>query len=290
MAIAVVYGNKLGTMLAGFAADYCAICRDIREFAVHQLTTVSHVYWIPTSSPKAVGCVAQCTTCGTCIAVNPQCFAALAIAQGSELSSLIDSTNPAALQERDERKRIEAAAREGALPEQARVALISEPFQLLAPLVEDLYARRQRRGSGQSAVMAIASVFSPIHVVDTAPTGTLAPAATICLLVAMFVPLGLLAAGMVSVDRGPAPKWSWISALVVLSISIYGIAKFQSLRRARVLRERVLPLLACSLRCLNPTLEEVRQTMQSYAANGLRIGSAFEAEDLCAASNASEDG
>src|SRR4051812_25887555 len=101
MAIAVVWGNRQGSSLTGFVADYCVICRDIREFAVHQLTVVSHVYWIPTSSPKPVGCVAQCTTCATCAAVDPQAFIGFASTHGVDLRALIDGTNPAAVQQRD---------------------------------------------------------------------------------------------------------------------------------------------------------------------------------------------
>jgi len=201
----------------------------------------------------------------------------------ADLHRLVGATNPSAYQLRDDRRRLEAAVRQRTTPSLTRMRLISEPFQLLAPVVESLYAT-DRRAARTPRLSEIAMIFSPVHVIETGtPTGTLSPGATWCLLATIFVAIGLFVAGGLAADGGKAmPWWSYTGAVLALVLGIASIAKFQAAYRGRVLRSRVLPRLANSLRCFEPTLDEIRETMAGYAANGFRIGTAFRAEDVWA--------
>src|SRR5438034_11370911 len=162
MGSAVVCSQKQRTSLLGFVADYCAICRDVRPYAVHQLAVVSHVYWIPTGAAKPVAQVRTCLGCGAVQPVDEQ-YPALAPEFDGDVARLAAQTNPRAFEARAERESLESAAREGALAEPARKQLLSEPFWLLAPMVENLYARNQR-AARKTRLVDVAMIFSPIHV------------------------------------------------------------------------------------------------------------------------------
>jgi hypothetical protein len=251
----------------------------VSAFVVHQISVVAHVYWIPTAAARPVSRVGRCTWCGTAAIVEPDMFAALAPDFDGDLPALVTLTNPGVPADYERHCQELAAARRGAIPPKERMRLISEPLQLLAPLVDELYARRLKREGIRWAEALM--VLSPIHVIETGPaTGSLCPAATVALLVTIATPIALIFIGIAMAGDGPAPWWSFAFAALSVPSGILLIAMLQTRNRRRVLAECVFPLLARSLHPLQPDIAELHQALRACADAGLHIGAAVEAGAL----------
>src|SRR5947207_4419911 len=214
MAIPIVWGQKGKSSALGFVADYCVVCRDIRAFVVHRLSVVAHVYWIPTGAPREVDRVATCTECRVSTAANYGADVRYVRDFDGDIGRLAAMTNPRANMARAEQRHREAQAAGRSLPEDARLQTIAEPFQLLAPTVENLYAR-DRRAARRVTAKDVAMLFSPIHVIETGPsTGALAPAASVCLIASIILAPTVLLCGIPAAGKGePLPWWSYTGAI-----------------------------------------------------------------------------
>lgn len=281
MAVAVVWGQKERATFLGFAADYCPICRTIQPFAVHRISVVSHIYWVPTGKARPVAEVGTCTVCGTGMPVDAKVYSGFSRQEHGDLKGLIAATHPAAVKIYQQQTQLAQLAARGKLGVEQRAELLSQPFQLLAPLAESLYARKKTAAQPSAVSLAVA-LFSPVHVIHTSkPTAQLSFPATLCVLVAVFGPIASLVAGMIASPNGqPMPLVYVFAAVGSLVGGIVATVIASRIHRTRTIARRVLPLLTQSLAPLEPTPPELKAVMAAYSSAGYRIGDVCSPEQL----------
>jgi len=245
----IVWGKKQKLKYLGFVADYCVICRQIQPLFVKEVGMISHVYWIPHGDVEVLGHIGICEVCGVSMAVNPQTYTGFSPDCDSGIERLIADTYPTIREYlRDRFELYERAKRHTAISsEDARMSMIIEPFQLLAPLVEEKFGRNPVLGSA-AAASCVSTVFTPIG-----------------LFIVWCVTQGYI--------------WLILSGVAI----VFGIALtcfLQARHRRSFIRKNFLPLLVRSLRELNPKIQEVDSALTSCASQGLKIGTECEAEEV----------
>lgn len=131
----IVWGTKQRYPKIGFAADFCPICRDFREFRLHEVRVVSHVYYVPLGKGKPAGFRVDCPDCGVRMYQDELGFEDTTPSPSSSIDESISVTNPGIREIYSNRMVIEKELASGALPEdpEIRSALLFEPFEALAP-------------------------------------------------------------------------------------------------------------------------------------------------------------
>lgn len=245
----IVWGKKKEVKYLGFVADYCVICRQIQPFYVKELGMVSHVYWIAHGDAEVVGHIGTCADCRVPMGVNPQTYKEFSPDCDSGIERLIADTYPAIREALHERFEVYEKAKRyvSTSSENTRMSVILEPFQLLAPLVEEKFGRNM----------------------------ALSPAATVSGILTVFAPIFLLS------------FWSATERYIGLILSgtsiVLGIIITRHLQvqwREGFFRRSILPKLGHSLRELNPRIQEVECALEICDTQGLKIGTKLKAEEV----------
>ena len=144
--VLIVWGTKRVEKTLGFVADFCYLCREIREFKVNSVSMVSHVYYLPTGSGKLAGHYRQCTTCACQLNAEPGKYRDFGRKNELNLPRLIQVTYPNIEQHYAQRLQVEEALKSnpGQITGNARSDLIAEPFHLLSHKVEARFKKINR--------------------------------------------------------------------------------------------------------------------------------------------------
>jgi hypothetical protein len=135
----IVWGTKRVEKTLGYVADFCYLCREIGKFKVNSVSMVSHVYYLPTGSPKLVGHYRECTTCASHLNAEPNRYHDFSRRQNDlDLPRLIQTTYPDIEQHYAQRLKLEEELKSspGQIIGNDRSNLIAEPFRLLSYKVD----------------------------------------------------------------------------------------------------------------------------------------------------------
>lgn len=242
----IVWGTKHRYPKLGFAADFCPICRDFREFHLHEVREVSHVYYVSLGKGKLVGFRIDCPDCGVQLYQDELGIEDTTPSPSSSIDESISLTNPSIREAYAKRMAIEKELASGALPEEPNIrsALLFEPFEALAP--------EMARGTAETRIDL---------------PGSLGCLGTIIAVVIAGFATSFLSE---SFGRGPAAEETVI--FVILGVGLVGTAYTLwqlHLSARRWLEKRIIPKLNRALAPLRPTTAEIEEIIAAYKQHGL---------------------
>lgn len=244
----IVWGEKLVYRRFSYVADFCPNCRDIRIFELKRAGSASHVYYISAGEGELVGFERTCKECTTVVSTDPKKYATVS----NKLLTLADLKNqtfPSVDAVLAEHLEMELRVQNDPLsftPEE-RKTLIRSRFVLLSPKVERRFASTHLdKEIGLTLVGSIALLsIGPVVVHEIAPDTDVTPFAL------LFIALGL--------------------ALVI----------WQALASSgRFMKREILPILASTLRPLNPTNSELSSAISELKQLRHKIGEKTKLADL----------
>ena len=71
----IIWGRKITRRKLGFIADFCAICRTPKPFALERVGSAGHLYFVSFGKGKLVGFERTCTECATSFAAEEATYA-----------------------------------------------------------------------------------------------------------------------------------------------------------------------------------------------------------------------
>ncbi len=236
----IVWGTKQVKRRLGYVADFCPICRSIQAHQVDRLGMAGHIYYIPFGEGKLVGYHGTCCTCSLLTNADPNLHSKVSKTLMPNLQDLIQESFPNIETHYAQRLDIEQNLKQ--LPR-------SLPDELRQALLEEpfrLIAPMLDIGDG----MYYFDRNSLIGAVMTMVT-------------LMFVSV-----------LGAAGLFIFLGSLCYTCFELF----FQ--RRRKYLKRTLIPMLAQTLRPLNPTLDELRSCLNQLAIARKRLGLKLKPEVL----------
>jgi hypothetical protein len=235
----LIIGSTVRKRPAGFAADYCTVCREAAVMRVHEHRRVWTVYFVPVTAGRPFELWAACPTCTTRFLRPVGHYATFLTATGP-LDLAAERTNPRLAEEIRVRDAWEEVLLEGETDPQLRLTAIDEVIRSL----EADAIRRQVSGWYESATTLIAAGAIVL---------TAAAAITTVTAPALAWPCGVAA----------APFWAWL---------VYRMVRGQTRARARMVEGRI----ARALLYLDPTDEELRIVRGTLAKAGSSVAKGLD--------------
>jgi hypothetical protein len=241
-----IWGKKAVRHSIGYVADFCPVCRDLRRFEVKRIGMASHIYYIPLGEGALLGHVRTCAECGIDLNARPEVYKQVARARDGA-AELAAQTRPDWQQVHAERLGLERhiATSADKLPADLRKWLIREPFELLAPLVEQRFGRSQFEWRTAAAVVVLL-----VLIVIAAELSNAYPT--------QF-------------------EWFYGPAFV---IGIGGIVWQLMGVKKRYLESKIYPVIARSLRPIRPTMAELEAAAREIRAGGHKLGKLMDISAL----------
>ena len=234
----IISGKKRTRTRHGYVADFCPLCRDVREFAVWRLGRDFHLYWLSVNEAEFLGFEATCRTCGHLRPTLLEEYAHVSERRLPNLKSLELSTFPDLREVAAERLEVERTLqRGGTLPTEVRASLLREPFLELEPI---LRGRRPRLD------------------ISAAATGLI-----------VLALLGATAAGM-ALAENPTAKLVFAGIFMVCGL-VGGLLaiRVQDAESHRWFRKKAPARVARWLRPLRPNHDELRRIVDELAEAGV---------------------
>lgn len=231
----ILWGSKTLKRNAGFAADYCAVCRIPAVMQITEHRQVRTIYFVPIGHGKPFELWASCPEC-TSRFVRPVGYYTMIATESGSLEQVAGWTNPAVMHGAEFRAKIEVAAKSGKADPQDRLAIFRE---IIGSLEADAVNRQvSGRYESTTALIAVLAIFG----------------AAIAAVLAVTAP----------------PVWAWglgsvsLPALVWL---VYRIVRGQSRYRARLVEQRI----ARALTPFSPTDDELHTVRASLVDAGSTV-------------------
>lgn len=246
----IVWGRKLVRTKLGRVADHCPVCHGVRAFTLQRVGSAGHLYYISLGEGELVGHERVCRDCGTAFRAEPGSYAAI-VRKKTSLKQLVRDTFPDVAQVHRERLALEEKAHTHpeALTPHERDTLIRTPFVCLMPRVEQRFANTQ---IDKETGLALLGALLLVAVVP----------ALVKPLWPDQVELGVLAGLVLGI------------ALVAWQVLVSG---------RRYMRRHIVPLLARSLKPLQPTEGELRSVQADLKKARHKMGQKLWLPDLQAA-------
>lgn len=130
----IVWGKYSLTKYLGYVADFCPICRDIRNCRLLQMALINHIYFIPIGRKEIVAYRGICQECGYAINTDLNKYQAVVKSSTNEIPKLSRETFPNLTEYYADRLELEKQLkRDGGafMPREERINLILEPFLLM---------------------------------------------------------------------------------------------------------------------------------------------------------------
>ncbi|MDP7131229.1 MAG: hypothetical protein QF437_12110, partial [Planctomycetota bacterium] len=255
-----IWGKKVVQKKAGFRAEFCPICRDVKAHFVKELVEVSHLYYIPMGRGTKEAYRIICEGCKSDY-YDTESEHLDTIAAPDPLTELVRTTNPEMVEELSDRMNLERQISENpmSLSEEDREGLIIEPFLHLAGSLEV-------DAKGSTKIDGFMLKCFAGWVAYTGLTIALVPwLSTIKSLNRQLRQFGMDIIGAVAISIG----------VVALLLLVWCMIT----KKKRHLNRHVLPLLARSLRPLQPSREELAETIEYICEMDLEIGK-VDADEL----------
>lgn len=250
----IVWGRKRKDKTLGYAAEFCPFCREIKPVKVIEERMIGHIYGIGLGSGDLLGYRGICDSCKARIAVSPYNYSSYEKQIDPSIDRLISNTNPGIhnlMAERLEAERIVQSF--GTLDQETRSTLIDEPFNALVDEFEKRGAQTQM--DWKCGISLAAIIVLPIIIA--------------------IVANDVLGIREDRFDSLVLPIMGY-SALLSLIMAVYFIFTTNS----RYNREFIYPLLGRSLKPLDPTLEELSNTLDALRQDGFYIGKKLKARTV----------
>lgn len=148
----IISGRKKVTRKLGYVAEVCPNCRQIRSMKVSRTGMASHIFFVATSPGYLLDFVGECQTCAGLFVVQPTDYPRFQRRKKTELSVLVETTNPKLLPDNEE-----------ALSEYHRMAALRDPFLRFNRGLEDRYGEGSKF-DWPSGLTLIATLAVPIAI------------------------------------------------------------------------------------------------------------------------------
>ena len=244
----IFWGRKTIRRKKGYVADFCPLCRTPNSFLLERVGSAGHIYGISFGEGKLVGFERTCQECGIAFAADPNTYVSF-LKKPASLNELVIQTFPNLRVVLRERLALEEKIRQSpkTLAREERDALIRSPFLLLSAKVEKRFsAVHIDKGVGLSMIAALALVLVGLEGLKP-----IAPPDSQAELITIFFATGL--------------------SIVVWQIVMSG---------KRFMRRQIVPLLAKSLRPLQPSEPELAAALSELKKSKYKIGKKLKLEDL----------
>lgn len=244
---ALAKGVKVFREDLGWVADWCVVCREPRPFLVTRISKENPLYAQSTANAGLLDrCEQACDCCGGIKLSKTDDYQQISKDRSPDIGTLIAQTQPDFAERY--RKRLQQAerARTGALTGGERIQVMIDAILALVPLVE----RRTRSLRFDTAAMT----------------------ALVCT-TSLFL---LLVTGAGAAVFGPIANGLWPLATVLFVWTLY--LTFTDVKR--FVRRHILPLLAKSLKQLDPSKEDVCRALDACIRQGHDGAKKIPAEDL----------
>lgn len=249
----MLWGTKRVEQKLGYVADFCPICREITPLVVYSVRKAAHVYYLKLGKGLLVGYVGKCQMCGTSIPVDARRYRRFLNRQEGDIEALIEQTYPQVRVEKAKRLEIERRIKSREpISLGTRRQLLMEPFVILAIEVEKIFRqvpldKRTKIGCLVLTILMAMAGCTTLAWLEEAPV------------------LSTITGGL------------WI---LLIGVSVVYVLLEAYLTPRRLVRHRIIPLLAKSLEPLRPTQGELEEVLKALKKEGLRIGKVVKAETL----------
>jgi hypothetical protein len=235
----IAWGRKLVRRKLGYVADFCPVCRAQRVFGLLAIRSVRHFNYISLGRGDDVGYERTCDTCRTPYQANVATYASVSKKLAS-LEEIKTSTYPSLDAATKDRLALEDRVRTGRqrLTPAERFAWIKAPFMFLSARVERRFANvhlDKEVGFSLLGLVVLVMVVPPVA--------------------RAFLPDSLEMVALVTCGVGfTVVIWQFIAA------------------GPRFMRREILPVLAMSLKPLQPTREELESVVGEIKQGTHKIG------------------
>ena len=248
----VIWGKRKVETELGYVADFCPICREIRELKVSRVGIANHIYFISIGKGNLAGHLGRCMQCGTKIPVDAMKYETFEEGSNTALETLVQNTFPNLRSVYAERLDIEERLKRQepvSLPNRAK--WLMEPFEYLIPEVEAKFA---------NATMDKESNMGCIS--------------TVLLLI-------ILCSGALMFEESALARDSMIIGMGLVAIVglIYTIIQIM-LAPHRYIQRNIVPRLSQALNPLNPSRQELQKCIATKKVKGSRLGKNVDEEKL----------
>lgn len=254
----IVWGRKAVITRLGWVADFCPVCRCIRQFELQRVGSASHVYYVSLGKGELVGHQRRCAVCDTVCHAEPQTYAAIGKVNNIPLNELQANTFPNIEIERGSQialaQRLKTSP--GSFTAAERQQLINNSMALFAQKVETRFARTH---------------------LDL-PTG-LALAGAVVLYCVLFPMLNRLMPDQ-------EPVIATLCGLLAVALVVW---QFVESGRRFMMKQVARPL-AQTLLAIRPTQGEWKEALADFKSHGYRIGRRLKVNDLMAAAEVKAPG
>ena len=156
----VVFGTTHVGKALGAVADFCPVCRNVREFSLVSVKEYSHLFWVSLVPRRFVGHVIVCRDCGLELPSSVDAYKGV-LHEPAGIEELVEETNPSLGRRLAGRLEIEDLLRARgpqSLAPDLRVDLLMESFGLFAPQIERLSTLRWRFDSRAMTILFLSLV------------------------------------------------------------------------------------------------------------------------------------
>ncbi len=248
----IIWGKKRIDKKLGYAAEFCPFCRTIQPVEIHDLSMVPHLYFLPLTAGKNLGPLACCTICQLKFPVDASRYARLLPEEPSTLETLLRETFPDLREFYAERLALEKKVQHRRpLQPGERKSLLIEPFESIAAMLEMRFS-------------------------DSIP---LDKETGLSCLLTLLIPLTFSCLAFLFMENifGLVLKlFSFLAVLVGIGVTV----GFIFTTNRRFLRQKICPILAKSLKPLNPTEPEIEAILQGYQQQLPIVGKKIKARIL----------
>jgi hypothetical protein len=248
----IFWGTKAVTRKLGYVSDFCPICREIRDFQVNRIGMAGHLYGLSFGQGQLVGHQKTCLQCGVELKTDAAIYKDIPKKlQDAGTTQLINSTFPNIRQYYADRLSLEdqLTRQPNQIDAQTRLALIKEPFLLLAPIIEKR--------------------FSAVHIdryVGAALVLTIVAAVAVANIFNAFFPLAF------------EQKANAFLITFGIGIAAIGIQGFKS--AGRFMRKVIYPKISLALRPLNPSQHELEVVFAELKRLDFKLSKKAKLKDL----------
>jgi len=253
----IVWGTKIKRKRLGRVAEFCPICRKPRTHVIRRVGEASHVYYLSFGQGSLLGHETECETCHLRSDANIRDYAAVSQNPIGDVDELLAETYPNFKEAYAGRLAIEAKITAGTLAGEDRTDALREPFFMLEPMIERNRAAPESSPMGKK--VGYFTLFAGMA----------------------FVLAVVLTTGS---KRGPSPAVQNVrtALLVMLGAGMLASLYFLAARHPWFMKNRIRPQLISALTPLQPTEEELTETLNFCKQSGLRIGKKIKAPKLYA--------
>ena len=244
----IVWGTKVVRKKLGRMAEYCPMCRSPRAFLLQSIETVGHLYYIPLGSRTLQGYSKACENCGLALEVFEGDLESTIKGRGVSLDELTEAASPPVAQRIQKRLAWDQQIKERKLDPAAHRELLQEPFVI----AETLYQSRssQTNLDKASGLGCFLSIVIPVLILVLMPkiwTGD---------------DQGFLVVGLVA---------GLLATLTLFLLATDG---------RRYVKRTLVPMIVRSLLPMNPTKQELEETLEMLKEAGFKIAKRVDATQI----------